>query len=88
MCMPIVIARSVQPRHSVIKLQVYFKCPLQISHFFSVTRSYVHVRWDEGEALSTLHIYVIKLYTGGHKDKLDTNINGLENLACFSDIND
>ena len=54
MCMPVFIAGSVQPRHSVIKSHVYLKCPFQISQFFSVTRMYVHVRWDVREALAIL----------------------------------
>ena len=32
------------------------KCPLQISRVFSVTRTYVHIRWDVREALSILSL--------------------------------
>ena len=28
-----------------------------------------------------------KQYMGGHKDKLDTKVNGLQNMACCSGIN-
>ena len=51
MCVSIFIAGPVRPLNSVIKLQVYLKCALQISRFFSVTRTYVHVRRDVREAL-------------------------------------
>ena len=44
--MSIFIAGPVRPLNSVIKSQVYLKCVLQISRFFSVTRTYVHVRRD------------------------------------------
>ena len=49
--MPVFIAGSVRPSYSVIKSQVYLEDPLQISRFLSVTRTYVHVRWDVREAL-------------------------------------
>ena len=49
MCMSIFIAELVQPLNSVIKSQMYLKFALQISRFFSVTRTYVHVRWDVRE---------------------------------------
>ena len=51
MCMSIFIAGPVQPINSVIKSQVYLKCALQISRFFSATRTYVHVRGDVREAI-------------------------------------
>ena len=50
-CMSIFIAGPVRPWDSVIKSQVCLEGPLQISRFFSVTRTYVHVRWDVREAL-------------------------------------
>ena len=43
--------RALRPLNSVIKSQVYLKCALQISQFFSVTRTYVHVRWDVREVI-------------------------------------
>ena len=50
MCMSIFIVGSVRPINSVIKSQVYLKCALQISRFFSITRTYVHIRRDVREA--------------------------------------
>ena len=49
--MSIFIAGPVRPLYFVIKSQVYLKRPLQISRFFSVTRMYLHLRWDVREAI-------------------------------------
>ena len=49
--MSIFIAGPVRPSYLVIKSQVYLKCPLQIRRFFSITRMYVHVRWNVREAI-------------------------------------
>ena len=49
-CMLMFIAESVRPLNSVIKSDGYLKCALQIRRFFSVTRTYVHVRQDVREA--------------------------------------
>ena len=49
--MTIFSSGSVRPSYSVINSQV-FEGPLQLSRFFSVTRTYVHVRWDVKEALN------------------------------------
>ena len=54
--MSIFIAGPVRPLNSVIKSQVYLKCAIQISRFFSVNRTYVHVRRNVGETLSLSYI--------------------------------
>ena len=48
--MSIFIAGPVRPLNSVIKSQVCLEGPLQISRFFSVARTHVHVRRDVREA--------------------------------------
>ena len=68
MCMAIFIAGSVRPSYSVIKLQVYLEGPLQISRFFSVTRTYMHVRWDanffEMQQIHLHFIHILVHYNG------------------------
>ena len=54
MCMSIFIVGPVRPLNSVIKLQVCLEGLLQISRFFSVTRTYVHVRRDVRGALDKI----------------------------------